>query len=281
MLISPLRYPGGKLKLARFLGQVMQSNNALDSLYVEPFAGGAGAALWLLSMEHARRIWINDLDPAIYSFWISTVEHTDELCALIDAAKLTVAEWRLQREIYQQADQSDRLSLGFAAFYLNRTNRSGILRGSVIGGQNQTGKWLMDARFSKEALISRIKDIANYKNRIIVTNVDAIDLLDRVKNINKEVFVYLDPPYYNNANRLYLNHYNNEDHKTLANAVRRFPGNWIVTYDNCDEIRNLYDDLKITNFVLKYSAAAAREGSEIIISKNNVVLPYDQIPGMV
>lgn len=278
MLVSPLRYPGGKVKLARFFSKVMLENDALDCLYVEPFAGGAGAALRLLSMEYARRIWINDLDPAVYCFWRSVLDCTDELCALVANAKLSVAEWRGQREIYRRADTADPLALGFATLYMNRTNRSGVLTGSVIGGLDQTGTWKIDVRFPKDTLISRIEKIADYGNRIKVTSEDAIKLVNSLPD-NPKQFIYLDPPYFNNGRRLYLNHYGPDDHTNLAAAVQTLPGKWLVTYNDADEIRQLYEGLPIANFSLNYSAAVAKKGCEILISAPDLILQYDELPG--
>tara|TARA_R110000787_G_scaffold153979_1_gene267848 strand:- start:677 stop:1534 length:858 start_codon:yes stop_codon:yes gene_type:complete len=278
MLDSPLRYPGGKAKIANFLERVLRENEIFDCEYVEPFAGGAGAALRLLSMEHARRIWINDLDPAIFCFWKSVLEHTDELCKLILNARLTLPEWRKQHEIFKQSDANETLLLGFATFYLNRTNRSGILTGSVIGGLDQTGSWLIDARFNKIVLVDRIKKISEYKNRIKLTNIDANEMIKSMDS-SKKRFVYLDPPYFKNGKRLYLNHYNKNDHINLSNSLKDFSGKWVVTYDNAQEIKDLYTDYPITDFTLNYSASKARKGQEILIPSPGLRVPYEYLPG--
>ncbi len=130
---SPLRYPGGKAGLSGYLSTLIKNNNIKDCTYVEPYAGGAGAALTLLFLEKVDCIIINDLDKAIYSFWKSILTHTDKFVDKIKNAKLTIAEWHRQREIYRNK-KSNQLELGFAAFYLNITNRSGIIEGCPIGG---------------------------------------------------------------------------------------------------------------------------------------------------
>ncbi|HAY93871.1 DNA adenine methylase, partial [Shewanella sp.] len=78
---TPLRYPGGKGKLAYYLKALIQENNLLDCHYIEPFAGGAGVAFELLMQEYVRKVTINDIDPAIHAFWFSVLNHTDEFCS--------------------------------------------------------------------------------------------------------------------------------------------------------------------------------------------------------
>ena len=158
-IYSPLRYPGGKARLATFLGDVITLNKIVNCTFVEPFAGGAGAALTLLFLEKVDSIIINDFDKAIYSFWDSILLDTDSFIEKLETVDLTIHEWERQKEIYNSVD-STKLELGFASFYLNRTNRSGIIEGGPIGGRNQSGKWKIDARFNRINLIERIKKIS-------------------------------------------------------------------------------------------------------------------------
>src|SRR5207248_2479181 len=159
---SPLRYPGGKSSLFSFFGSLIEKNDLQHVQYVEPYAGGAGAALALLILGKVDSIVINDLDRAVFAFWKAVTENTDNFIQRIRQTPLTINEWYRQREIYRQPD-TELYDLGFAAFFLNRTNRSGILDGGVIGGKNQTGKWSLDARFNKEALIKKIEVLADHK----------------------------------------------------------------------------------------------------------------------
>src|SRR5258706_9901788 len=163
---TPLRYPGGKAKLANYVKTIIEANGLFDGEYVEPYAGGAGIALELLFHEYVSKIYINDISRPIYSFWRSVLEHTDELIRLIRTVKLSVHSWDRQKKILSHPDDHDDLQLGFATFFLNRTNRSGILNGGVIGGRDQSGPWKIDARYNAEELTYRIAEIAKFKNRI-------------------------------------------------------------------------------------------------------------------
>lgn len=266
---SPLRYPGGKSCLSDFLSGIIKNNNINNCRYVEPYAGGAGAALTLLFLEKVDSIIINDFDRAIYSFWKSILTNSNEFIDRIMNVDLTIDEWYKQREIYRNK-KSKQLDLGFATFYLNRTNRSGIIEGGPIGGVNQTGNWLIDARFNREGLSERIENIASYKNRIKVTNKDGIELIKEVKK-EKGLFVYLDPPYYVKGSCLYLNHYKQKNHSTLANFLNKNNKlNWVMTYDNVPEIKSLYSNRKIFDFNLNYHVDLPKLGKELLILSDEI-----------
>lgn len=261
---SPLRYPGGKTILFPFFEQKINENALKDVTYVEPFAGGAGAALALLFGEVVDHIVINDLDQAIYSFWRSAVFESERFIEKIERTPVTVKEWRKQKEIYENK-RAKRFDRGFATFFLNRTNKSGILNGGPIGGLDQTGKWKIDARYNKKALIQRIRDIAEYEGRITVTNEDGVDLISRYLR-KKNVFIYLDPPYYEKAADLYMNIFEEKDHARLAKKLNAHPeATWLLTYDNKPEIRKLYTERTFVDFSLSYNAYERRDGRELMI----------------
>lgn len=232
--------------------------------YVEPFAGGAGAALALLFNEVVDHIVINDLDTAIYAFWRSAIFESERFIDKIARTPVTVKEWRKQKAIYENK-RAKRFDRGFATFFLNRTNRSGILNGGPVGGLDQTGKWKIDARYNKKALIQRIRDLTEYKSRITVTNEDGVDLVSRYLR-KKNAFVYLDPPYYDKAADLYLNIFQGKDHARLAKKLNAHPDTaWLLTYDNKPEIQKLYPDRTVLNFSLSYNAYEPRRGEELMI----------------
>jgi len=261
---SPLRYPGGKTSLFPFFEKVIQEHNLEKITYVEPFAGGAGAALALLFSGKVEKIVINDLDKAIYSFWRSAIFASERFIRKLYATPITITEWKNQKAIYVNP-KSRRFELGFAAFFLNRTNVSGILDGGPIGGLSQKGKWKIDARFNKEKLAERIHQLSLYKNRISVFNEDGVRLINNYLN-KSNAFIYLDPPYYEKGATLYLNHYVKSDHETLAKRLNQSPGAfWLLTYDNRKEIKSLYPERQIIKFSLSYNAYEPRKGKEVMI----------------
>lgn len=269
--MSPLRYPGGKTRIYPFVKSLLEINQMDNIVYVEPFAGGAGLALKLMLTDAVSKICINDNDPAIHAFWFSVLYHPIEFCEKINKTAITVEEWKKQRDIYSLSDKDDVLSLGFSAFYLNRTNISGIITGGVIGGLQQTGNNKLDARFTKKSLIEKIKIIAEHKDHILLSNKDAKDFLkSEFLNETKNVFVYLDPPYVNKGAQLYKNSFTDEDHRTLAEIViqSRFP--WIVTYDVCDLVKNLYAGFRWGFLDMNYSANGNRKAKEYIFFSDHL-----------
>lgn len=276
---SPLRYPGGKGKVANYFKEIIRDNKLYDGVYVEPYAGGASVALTLLFNEYVSKIIINDIDRSIYAFWHSVLNRTQEFCSLIENTPVTIATWKVQHKIYKKMkkNKTERglLKLGFSTFFLNRTNRSGILSGGVIGGQDQTGEWKIDARFNKSALIERIKRIAQYKEKIELHNKDAVKLIRSLrKKLPEKTLIYFDPPYYFKGQALYLNFYKAEDHKHIAGEIAKLVDQkWIVTYDNVAPIRTIYEDYRKRKFSLNYSAAEASKGEEVMIFSGNLTIP--------
>ena len=271
---SPLRYPGGKKKLAKFITDAIIENDLQGGIYIEPFAGGASVALYLLFMEYMNSIIINDIDRAIYAFWYSLLNNTDELCELIEKTPVTMEEWEKQKEIQKQKDVMDCLSLGFSTFFLNRTNRSGIIKGGVIGGKDQAGKWKMDVRYNKADLVSRIKKIALYKNRIQVFNQDAMDFVNQIRpTLTDRSLIYFDPPYYNQGAALYANHYSHEDHANLARFIQALECKWILTYDYIPDVINLYRNTEKRLLTLNYTASNKVKGNEMIAFCEGFTIP--------
>lgn len=261
---SPLRYPGGKTSLLPFFEKIIEDNNLGKITYIEPFAGGAGAALALLLFGRVEHIVINDLDKAIYAFWKSSVFSSTKFIKKIKTTPVTISEWKKQKAIYNDP-KANLFNLGFATFFLNRTNTSGILGGGPIGGLKQKSKYKINARFNKDTLIERIQHIALYKDKISIFNKDGLRLISEYLN-KKNAFIYLDPPYFEKGATLYLNHYKNEDHEALAKKLNGTPDAfWLLTYDNKKEIKSLYPDRKIVNFSLNYNAYKPRKGREVMI----------------
>jgi DNA adenine methylase len=271
---SPLRYPGGKRKVANYVKYLFEVNDLLDGDYAEPYAGGCSVALALLFGQYATRIFINDLDPAVYGFWHSLLNETEALTKLITDTKVNLEVRERQRAIIKAQDSS-LLERGFAAFYLNRTNRSGIILGGVIGGKEQDGDWKLDARFNKRDLIRRIQKIARYgTDRIRLTNLDALDFLEQqVPQMRSQSLIYLDPPYYHKGQELYGSSYTPAAHAAVAQRVIALKERWLVSYDDTPEILALYKNHRPLQYGLTYSAQERRKGGEVMFYSADLVIP--------
>lgn len=271
---TPLRYPGGKGKLAEYIKVVMAANKLIGGCYVEPYAGGAAVALELLLIGYVDEVHINDLNDGIYAFWDCVLNDTDAFIEKIQGTPVTIEEWFFQKSI-QSSENPESLDLAFATFFLNRCNRSGILKAGVIGGKKQDGKWKLDARFNKDDLIGRMRKIKNFRDRIFLYNRDAVDLVkDLSVRLPRNTLFYLDPPYYVKGEGLYDNFYNHEDHLEVAEAIKNVDGvHWIVSYDDVPQIREMYSDCRALRYKLSYSAQRREQGGEIMFFDPKMVIP--------
>lgn len=274
---TPLRYPGGKGKFAPVVKSIFEENSLVGGHYLEPYAGGAGVALDLLYTNYVSDIHINDIDKAVYSFWESITQKTEEFLKLLIDTPVNMDEWYKQKSILNDIECDDVLIKGFAAFFMNRTNRSGILKGGVIGGKKQDGQYTLDARFNKVNLKKRIEKVGLNASKIHVYNEDALDLINRVDVLLPDnSLVYLDPPYYVKGQGLYRNFYNHDDHVCIKNALDNIKTKWIVSYDKCDEIIDIYSDYFMTDYDLNYSAYHRIKAKEVMFFCDTLKKPNEQ-----
>lgn len=273
---SPLRYPGGKAGLLGFFREVIRRNELTDVTYVEPFAGGAGAALGLLISEQVSNIVINDFDPAVAAFWRAATAQNAEFRNRVLDAELNVEEWRRQKAIYKNPGDASDLDLGFAMFYLNRTNRSGVLHAGPIGGVDQSGNYKIDARFNRETLLEKLRLIGLYRDRIEVTERDGLEVVNEWAG-RASALIYVDPPYIAKGSSLYLNAFENGDHKRLASCLnRRAQRNWVLTYDHHPLVDQLYSKRRRVPFNLHYSVHSARNATETMVFADGLVAPLTE-----
>jgi len=276
--ISPLRYPGGKSQVYDFVKELVNLNNS--QTYIEPFMGGMGIALRLLVNQDVKQIMVNDFDKSIYAFWYSVLNYTEELVEKIQSTPITIDEWKKQREIQQNKETCpDLLTLGFSTLFLNRTNRSGIIKAGVIGGLNQDGNYKLDCRFNKEKVIDKILLISSYKKHIRLYNMDAEKFIRLNITKTKNSFTFFDPPYYTKGPGLYTNFYIHEDHLSLSETIKKFMSdkNWILTYDLSEQIYDMYKEFRCEEYYLNYSVTKPSKGIEYIFYSNNLEVPIDTI----
>ena len=272
---TPLRYPGGKGKLTPYLKLVFEHNDLINGNYVEPYAGGAGVALNLLVDGYASLIHLNDLNSSVYAFWYSVINHSEELCKKIFDATVSMDEWYKQKAILNDPHNHSLIDIGFSTFFLNRTNRSGILLGGVIGGKNQAGDWKLNARFNKSSLVDRIEKIALLRDNIRLYNLDAEALIKTVlPTLPQKTLIYLDPPYYVKGQGLYQNHYKHDDHVAIADLVQKeIKQHWIVSYDHTSEIDEMYKSRAKITYGINYSAQNRYKGAEVMFFSDNIIIP--------
>ncbi|WP_342606467.1 DNA adenine methylase [Pantoea agglomerans] len=272
---SPLRYPGGKAQLSSFIEEIFSINGISAPVYIEPFSGGAGLALSLLFDGKVSRVILNDYDISIYALWYSILYETEALIEKILTTNIDINEWEKQKEIYKKSNGDDLLSLGFSTLFLNRTNRSGIIKAGVIGGKAQLGKYKLNCRFNVNSIVNKIRKISSYVDCINLYNLDVIDLIDNVviKENESKTFIFFDPPYYKKGKDLYANFFTRKDHEILCSRIKALNNySWIVTYDDCDEIREIYQEIPSYTYGLNYSLAVKKKAMERIFFSDNIKL---------
>lgn len=272
---SPLRYPGGKACLYDLAVGIISTNKLQQRHYAEPYSGGCGLALSLLYGGHVTNVHLNDLDRSVWAFWRAIVDHTEKFAAMVAEVEVSPSEWERQRLIQARKAEAETLELGFSTFFLNRTNRSGIVHsGGMIGGKSQSGEWKLDCRFNKTDLIKRIDRVARYSNRIKIYNEDAELFMQRIgASIPATSLVYIDPPYYEKGSQLYKNSYKRTDHERIAAKISKLKSPWFLTYDNVAPIRELYSEFKSVELDIGYSVQTKRRGSEILVASHGIHLP--------
>lgn len=270
--ISPFRYPGGKAFLFNKILSAVQSMFVDSPVYVEPFAGGAGAALILLAQGKVSQIHLNDADRCVYASWKAILHSTERFIKAIETRPVNISTWLACKEIVQNPDHcNDEFEVGFATYFLNRTNRSGIVRGAgPIGGYDQTGNWKIDARYYRDTMIARAKKLSSMSDRIELSNLDGLDFLKRCSADLPQsgTFYFIDPPYVQAGSRLYLNTMTTESHLQLAAFLKQGNlRNWLLTYDDCEFIRTAYADLDPQTIEIPYSLQKKRKEREIVVEQ--------------
>lgn len=268
-VVTPLRYPGGKSRLTGFLRRVIVAGGWNKKVYAEPFAGGAGAAVALMLDGTVERIAVNDLDRAIYAFWWCLKNEGPNFISAFDRVSVDLETWYEMREVYRARESSDLFELGFATFFLNRTNRSGVLTGGVIGGLRQQGTDLIDARFNRSELRRKICAIVDRAGDLEVHNLDASVF---VQDVVSDAFLYADPPYVRKGSSLYLNHFDESEHRAFAGVLEDLgeDATWVVTYDDEPLVRSIYAGRFQGTFELPYSAHTAAQGHERLVASRKV-----------
>lgn len=270
---SPLRYPGGKTQLAPFVSDLLRINDLQQGVYAEPFAGGAGLAWRLLLSGQVGEVWLNDIDPCVYALWDAVLNQPDALCERIAETPITLDEWHHQRSVFLDSNALT-LDRAFSTLFMNRTNRSGILLGGVIGGKSQDGAYKLDCRFNRVELIRKIQRISRHRDVVRLTRLDAAECITQwSEQLPPRSLINIDPPYFVKGQELYINFYTPADHASLAAVIRKLRCPWMLTYDDVPQVEDLYSGLPIYRKSLVYYAQVKRKANELLVLSPQLQAP--------
>ncbi len=271
-VLSPLRYPGGKRRLAPYVAATLAENDLRPNVFVEPYAGGASVALELLHFDLVDKVVLGDQDALITSFWQTVVSDVDWLCEQVEQISLDLALW----ERMKVGRFRSRRSMALACLYLNRTSFNGSLHPSAgpIGGKAQVSEYAIGCRFPRERLIQRLRACAAMGDRIeVAAPQDAMRTLretrDRAHRDERSVFFYLDPPFWSKSDKLYRRSFTELDHEHLADALHWVSDPFLLSYDPAPEVVELYKGHRAATTALielLYTGSARSAGRELVIS---------------
>jgi DNA adenine methylase len=276
--LSPLRYPGSKQKLVPYLVELLHHNDVQIDTLVEPFVGGGSVFLHLLMNGLAKNVIIADKDPLIASFWSVVFSEPEALVSYVRRARVTLKSFYRYKRVLKHPGGFGQDQQARACLFLNRTSFSGLLTQKVgpLGGKNQNSPYSIDCRFIRQTLVTRIRALSKFADRVTVLNWDWRKTISYTEELlaengsHKSLFLYLDPPFYRKASDLYPICFQEQDHRDLHGVLRDLPHNWVLSYDNADEIRELYLDgnHQDVNIEMPYSlnSHAQRREKELLIT---------------
>ena len=282
ILLSPLRYPGSKIRVVDYMSKVLDFNGFRADILVEPFVGGGSVFLNFLANDWAKRVIIGDKDRLIFSFWKTLFGDTRYLINFIRKVNINLREFKYYKQITVNQSEYEEKKLAEACLFLNRTSYSGLLTDDVgpIGGKLQKSEYKIDCRFNRKTLIERIEEIAKFKPKVKVLPYDWERTIDYALEKSKEakLLFYLDPPFYLKGHLLYRCYFENGEHYELSEKIKSLKFKWILSYDKGPEIRKMYSEFIKKGLAFPYSlnSSARRIETEYFITCKDFQLPPER-----
>lgn len=277
--MSPLRYPGGKRRLAVYVAEALRINKVTPKLFVEPFAGGASVALQLLNNDLVEKIALGEKDPLVASFWKTVFYDHEWLIEKLRDTAPTLENW----DRFKRGKFLSTRSQALACIFLNRTSFSGILAGNAgpLGGRAQVSEHTINCRYPVNVLVKRIEQAAKLADRVAF--VKEADWRGTIKSVKlrryrpNEVVYYFDPPFYYKANKLYRHFFAQSDHRLFHDALAALGQHWILSYDVAEPIVEMYakNGIGPKKIELLYTAGSNKGTS----SQELIVTNLPKLPG--
>lgn len=267
MIKSPLRYPGGKSRAVKVIAPIIPDFQE----YREPFVGGGSLFVYLKQKYPKKNYWINDLHTNLFHFWKQIQQNIEPLIHQIFTWRIKFKNGKdLHKHLLENIETYDELERAAAFFILNRITFSGT---SESGGFSNSA---FEKRFTGSS-IQRVKLLSKILNDIKITNHDYQSVITKE---GKNVFIFLDPPYYSARNSALYgkngNLHKTFNHEKFADNLKNIKHKWLITYDDSHYIRKLFSFANITPWTLTYGMRNVtkngdQKGKELFISNYDLI----------
>ena len=279
-ILSPLRYPGSKIKLVKYLSKVLEFNHFEPKILVEPFVGGGSVFLNFIENGWVERVIIGDKDKLVFSFWKVLFENPQHLIKFVKKIKVNTKNFAFYKNVALNESRYSENKLAEACLFLNRTSFSGILANSAgpIGGKKQESEYKINCRFNKKIIIQKIEKISSFAPMVTVLPFDWNRTINYAlrNNSKAKLFFYLDPPFFQKADKLYRHYFEKKDlHQSLNRKLKSLNHKWVLSYDRAPEIKEMYKPFIQRSFAFPYSinSPARRIEKEYFITSKNLKRP--------
>lgn len=274
--MSLFRYPGGKGKLAKqILAKISQEMKKVPYIeeYREPFFGGGSVGLEFLKKTQLKKAWINDRDLGIASIWTSVIRYPNLFMQEIQTFIPSVEEffdfkYFLEKNVLHYRTVTE---VGFKKLAIHQTSYSGLgtKAGGPIGGKDQVSTYDVACRWSPDLLCKKIKEYHKLFSRFDMRDghCTALDFEELILDEDIPAIIYLDPPYFIKGNELYACGFTLQDHKRLADLLKYTRHKFVLSYDNCGPIYDLYSWAHIEIVDVTYSINGSNNKTELLITR--------------
>jgi DNA adenine methylase len=246
------RYPGGKSKLKnQIVARLNEMRNGSRQIeFREPFFGGGSiGSIFLEKNPNLKKIWINDFDLGIASIWTTIINNPAMLKSKVQEFVPSISafdDFKTELLTTPLLLTSEEIAeFGFKKLAIHQISYSGLgtKSGGPLGGRDQKSQYKIDCRWSPKYICKKIDLLHERFSKISFirqkscTNLDFSEL---IQDERTQGLIYLDPPYFIKGNDLYQHGFSVKDHERLANSLKETGHRWLLSYDDCPEIRDLY-----------------------------------------
>ena len=252
---SPLRYPGGKNRVAKRFTQYFPEHTD----YREIFAGGAAV---FFQKPLARKNWLNDLHYGLYAFYVAVRDRFDEFAALCREQTGDLRSrfdyWVSRRNLMEADGDEDILERAVQYFFINRT----VWGGRVVYDAARASRLYFSNPQGLGNIEKKLSHLRQVSAKLQGVRVTCLDFTECLSNVVADTFVYADPPYFRDStcsptDKLYDQSFDVQDHIRLAEALRNTPAKVMLSYDDCPQVRRLYDGWNLIELTWKYAGRYA------------------------